>query len=249
MNKRLYILLLLLPALAFLGCRKNVLDPAFRSDARILLTANDTDGARGDSLVFTFAIWPNSLLDTTMYLYAQVMGTVAPVERAFTIQVDPASTALSSEYELPSSFKVPANGFRIPLPIKINRTARLTNSAAKLILRVMPDENFQPGPLVGGLVNAGPVFSLIWTDELTKPAFWDQSGSGMLWTLGKWSKVKHQMVIDATGIRNFQDMSVADKYYVASKALEYLTEYNRNHPGSPLKNENGIVIDICSQCE
>ncbi|MGV3764503.1 MAG: DUF4843 domain-containing protein [Chitinophagaceae bacterium] len=246
MNKRIYILLLLLPALAFLGCRKNVLDPAFRSDARLLLTANNSDGALGDSLVFSFAIWPNSLRDTVVNLYAQVMGTVTPEERTFTLQVDPASTAQPSEYVLPTSFKVPGNGFRVAIPVKINRTARLTDASAKLVLRVMPDDSFLPGPVVTSVVNSGPVFSLIWTDVLTKPVTWDNN---MLWSVGKWSKVKHQLVIDATGIRNFQNITIAEQYYIASRSLEFLTEYNRNNPGNPKKNENGVVIDICSQCE
>lgn len=246
MNKKIYSLLLLFSVLLILGCRKNELDPAFRSEARLLLTANNSDGALGDSLVFSFAIWPNTLRDTVVNLYAQVMGTVAPEARTFTLQVDPASTAQSSEYTLPATFSIPANSFRVAIPVKISRTARLTGTTAKLVLRVVPDENFLPGPPVTSIVNSGPAFSLIWTDVLTKPATWDNN---MLYSVGRWSKVKHQLVIDATGTRNFQNITIAEQYYLASRALEFLTEYNRNNPGNPLKNENGVTIDICSQCD
>ncbi len=235
---------------ATIACRKNKLDPAFRSEARISLTANEADGARADSIVFTFAIWPSSLVDTQINLYAQVMGNLVDRERAFKVEVDTSSTAKTDEYEYPKNLVVPPGNYRVAIPVKIKRSARLVNAQAKLKLNIVPNDNFLPGPRVStGLVNSGPSYSIIWSDQLTKPAFWDQVGVGMLWTVGKWSKVKHQLIIDATGIRNFQDLTTADKYYIASKSLEYLNAYNAGHPGNPMKNENGLVIDICSQCD
>ncbi len=236
--------------IAFTACNKNELDPTFKSEARLSLTANETDGARADSIAFAFSVWATSLKDTTIIIYAQTMGNLSDKDRSFNIEIDNSSTALPEEYEIPRNFVIPAGGFKVAIPIKIKRTARLSDATAKLKINVGSNENFTPGPDVWtGQVITGGDFSIVWTDQLIKPVFWDQTGTGMIWTVGKWSKVKHRLIIDASGVTNFEGITTTKKYYIATETRNALLEYNAQHPGNPLKNESGFVINICSQCD
>ena len=85
------------------------------------------------------------------------------------------------------------------------------------------------------IINYGPTYQVNFTDMLTKPATWDIAGFGMNGYVGTWSQVKHKLIIDATGIRNFNALTNAQKYQVQSVAARYLADYNDANPGNPLK--------------
>jgi len=246
MNKNYSIIiscLYLIIQFAISSCDKNELDPSFKADARLLLTVSSDQGAVADSVLFSFAVWSPNLQDTIIMVTAQVMGNLSKVDREFKIAVDPTSTALVSEYSLPSNFSIPANDFKFSFPVTIKRTARLTTEVAKLTLLVVENENFKPGSKVTGTVNSGPSFNILWADVLTKPTIWD---SGMLFAVGKWSKVKHQLIIDLTGIREYSSTTTAQRFAIASILLDWVNTYNASHPGNPLLDENGDLVRIGS---
>lgn len=248
MKKSIFFSILILSAtmvITLVACKKNTLDPSFKAQARLMLSGVADEGARADSLGFSFAIWPTSVKDTQLTVVAQLMGDITGTDRSFDIEVDPASTALADEYQLPSSFVLPAGSFRTSFPVTIKRSARLTNATASLILKVKANENFVPGPVYSNTVNLGPAFRIVWTEVLTQPASWNTS---MLFAVGRWSRVKHQAIIDVTGIRNYDNLNYSQTYAIASAMLDWLNAYNASHPGNPLKDENGLEVRICSQC-
>ncbi len=248
--KKIFFLLLLTSVFILPGCKKNEQDASYKGNALIIMGGDANQGAAGDSTLYSFAIWPIDTVSTNINLIVQTTGNLSAAEREFKIEVDAAaSTALAAEYEFPTSFKIPAQGFRVVLPVKIKRSARLTNTQVKLALKIVATKDFAPGPSVPGAVVSGPTFKIIWNDMLIKPTFWDPSGTNNLQSyFGKWSKVKHQLIIDATGIRNFSGLALSTKYNMQSKSQEFLNNYNAAHPGNPLKDENGVVIAICNGC-
>ncbi|NII29068.1 DUF4843 domain-containing protein [Pseudoflavitalea sp. X16] len=238
------ILTIFLPA-AFTACKKNVHDASFKAQARLQVGGVEAEGARKDSIGFTFAIWPTTLADTVVTVVVQTMGNVADKDRSFTLVADSGTTALPAEYELPSNLVIPANSFKVMFPVRIKRSDRLKNEIVKLVLRVQPNEHFLPGPVLAGTADLGPAFRIVWTEVLTQPAVWNNS---MLYAVGRWSRVKHQAIIDVTGIRNYDGLNYSQTYAIAAVMLDWLNAYNTAHPGAPLLDEKGQEVRICSQC-
>lgn len=245
MQKINHFMIFLFLLAGFTACEKNEQDPTFKAQARLQIGGVDTEGARIDSISFTFAIWPTTLADTVVTVVAQTMGNVSAVDRTFSIVVDSGTTALVAEYQLPTKLVIPANSFRTTFPLRIKRSARLKTEIAKLVLRVQANDHFLPGPVLGGTVNLGPYFRIVWTEILTQPAVWNSS---MLFAVGKWSQVKHQAIIDVTGIRNYDNINYSQTYAIAAVMLDWLNDYNASHPGAPLLDEKGQEVRICSQC-
>ncbi|WEK37024.1 MAG: DUF4843 domain-containing protein [Candidatus Pseudobacter hemicellulosilyticus] len=245
-SSRFYYTLLILLTLVAVACEKNEQDPSFKTQARLLLSGLEAEGARTDTIGFTFAIWPTSLADTQVTVVAQTMGNLSGQDRSFSIAVDTGTTALPEEYSLPASFVIPADSFRARFPVTIKRSSRLTAQAVKLALVVKENEHFLPGPrFTGSVVYSGPRFSIVWTEVLTQPAIWNSS---MLYAVGRWSRVKHQAIIDVTGIRNYEGLGYSQTYAIAATMLDWLNDYNASHPNDPLRDENGLEVKICSQC-
>lgn len=245
MQKTTSLIILLCLLAGITACKKNVQDPTFKAQARLQLGGLDTEGARADSIVFTFAIWPTTLADTTVTVIAQTMGNVADYDRTFTLATDSGTTAQASEYALPATLVIPAKAFNIRFPVTIKRSDRLKTERARLVLRVKANDQFLPGPVLNGVAALGPRFTIEWTEVLTQPAIWNTS---MLYAVGRWSQVKHQKIIDVTGIRNYDGLTYSQTYAIASVMLDWLNDYNAAHPGAPLLDEKGQEVRICSQC-
>ncbi|UYQ95797.1 DUF4843 domain-containing protein [Chitinophaga horti] len=247
--KRNHLIYILLAAFNFLAaCEKNEQDPAYKGEPGLVIGGLEAEGASGSALSYSFAISPSAVTKDTLSLMVQTIGNVSDVDRSFSIAIDTNRTnALAGEYQLPKTFVMPAGQFKQTLPLVLNRASRLKDTSTTLSLVVVENENFKPGPYLGGVANMGPQFTVTWSDRLTKPSYWDNAGTGMIYTAGKWSRVKHQLLIDASGYAEYSTLDFTVKYYIAGVAAEYLQKLNAAS-GTPLKNETDVVISICSQC-
>lgn len=255
--KHTYLILFVLLTGVTLSCKKNNQDATFKGKNQLIIGGDYSQTSAQDSIVFSFAEFDLTTTEGEIMMNVLISGEVAKTDREFKVEVvDSLSAVNKDEYSIPTGLKIPAGQTKSVFYVKIKRTPRLVNEYAKIVLRVVPNENFEPGPktpvnyiiasnLNPWVINYGPTFKLLWTDVLTKPPSWDVGGVGMNGYVGIWSKVKHKLIIDATGIRNFSALSNAQKYQLQSVAAIYLNNYNNAHPGDPLKNENGVVIKIC----
>lgn len=242
------------------ACKRNVLDPVYKGKNQLVIGSDFSQNTAADSVIFSFAELENNVKEGNIIVNVQISGQISDKDRSFKLEANAAgTTALPEEYEIPQSVVVPAGAVRTTIYLKVKRTARLTGTLAKLRLQVVGNENFEPGVVtqVGTfiasnmpqfMVNYGPAFDFLWTDMLTKPPTWDAAGYGFSFAVGNWSKVKHQLIIDATGTRSFMSATSPEKYALAAKAARFLADYNTAHPGAPLRNEDGIIISICSNC-
>lgn len=244
------ILIVLMALLVCISCEKNELDPAFKGISRIVIGVASADGARADSILFSFATFGDDVQETDIRLIAQTMGNLSDAPRTFQLEADPVlTTAQPGEYEFPETVTIPPQGFRVTVPVKLMRTERLKETGTKLVLRVVPTSDFEPGPHVpGNLVNVGPSFNIVWNDQFTKPPGWDMPGITSMRLLGNWSRVKHQLVVELTGVRDFSALPTITKYWIQSVCLHYLASYNAANPGNPLRNEMGEIIGFCNTC-
>ena len=122
----------------------------------------------------------------------------------------------------------------------------MRKNARKLVLRLLPSDDFQTGE-VNKLVK-----SITISDKLERPTRWKDNSYYYKLYLGDWSEVKHRFMIDVTGqkwdnefliyiINNYDTYSLRN-YYLA-KIKKALAEYNadpKNNP--PLKDENGKEV-------
>lgn len=142
---------------------------------------------------------------------------------------------------------LPANQNVLKLNVIVKREdAGLRKNARKLVLRLLPSDDFQTGE-VNKLVK-----SITISDKLERPTRWKDNSYYYKLYLGDWSEVKHRFMIDVTGqkwdnefliyiINNYDTYSLRN-YYLA-KIKKALAEYNadpKNNP--PLKDENGKEV-------
>ena len=212
-----------------LSCKKSVIDSKYKGDAAIGV-GNKTSL---DSAVISFAAGASNLTDSTIYLSAQITGSVADKDRYFGIQVvDSLSTAVSSEYSLPEKYVLPAGAYETVFPVILKRSARLRTNPVRLYLKVIPFQDFVVAPIKAAY---RPYFKLIWNDKLSKPASWPTS-------FGAYSDKKYELIIQLTGYTTFSNLSFQTPYMILTIVQTYVSEYNAANPGSPLRDENGNLV-------
>lgn len=229
----------------FFGCKKNEQDTSFRDVNRISVEGLPADRPTADSVKYSFAAYP-AVITYNLTLVVKIGGEVINTDREFKIEIDAAkTTAVPDEYTLPSSFIIKAGSVVANVPITVKRSARTRTRSVKLTLKAVPNDNFELGKKSS--------FTFIWTEDFIKPANWAAFFQN---TLGNYSKAKHELIVLNT---DYKDLDLIDpnkdfnQYtvisYLASAALAAKNEYNAAHPGAPLKNEFGEVIDICRDCK
>lgn len=251
----------LLATSLFFSCKKNGIDATYKGDTQMIIGgdywANNSDK---DSVVFSFAEFNSNVTEGEVVINMNIAGNVANVDREVNIVVrEQGTTALPAEYELPNPLIMPAGQVKASFVVKVKRTPRLQSALATLVLEVLPNEHFKPGVftpvntiiasnLLPAVVNFGPTFKIVWTDTYTKPATWDVAGVGVVFYFGKWSPAKHKFIVEATGVRNFANLSTAERYRIQSLSYQALRAYNLANPSNPILNQDNVPIQICSNC-
>lgn len=218
----------------------------FKDVNRITIEGLPAERPVADSVNFSFAPYPVATTSYPLTLVAKIGGEVTDSDREFKVEVDAGkTTADPSEYVLPSSFVIKAGTVVSNIPITVKRSARIANRSVKLTLKTSANHNFEMGKK--------SAFTFIWTDDVVRPATW---GTGFQFYLGNYSKVKHRLILSST---EYKDLNLIDAnkdfalydviMYIASATLAAKNDYNAAHPGAPLKNEFGDVIDICQDCK
>lgn len=247
--------------LAALSCKKNEIDPTYKGATQLIIGGDYwANNSARDSVTFSFAEYDLNVTEGEILMNVNMAGQVSNKDREFNISVETnGTTAQASEYELPEKFIMPAGQVKTSFIVKVKRTPRLVNQTAALVLKIDPNEIFEPGvvtpvntiiasnlnPIV---INYGPSFKIVWTDQFTKPATWDVSGVGVLYNIGQWSPAKHKFMVDVTGIRSIVGLTDPQRYAIAAMMFKELDEYNEANPNNPLLNQSGVPIQICSSC-
>ena len=224
--------------------------------------------------VYTFAYYPESIQKDTLQIELISVGEVTDYPRTvrfeqvtkewkYTYDEEEPEKVVDSTYvdmEFPAVAGVhyeslgeknelilPANQNVLKLNVIVKREdAGLRKNARKLVLRLLPSDDFQTGE-VNKLVK-----NITISDKLERPTRWKDNSYYYKLYLGNWSEVKHRFMIDITGqkwdndflvyiIGNYDTYSLRD-YYLA-KIKKALAEYNadpKNNP--PLKDENGKEV-------
>ncbi|WP_443936574.1 DUF4843 domain-containing protein [Pedobacter sp. MW01-1-1] len=199
---------------------------------------------------YTFFYEDASVKEDTVFFDIYAIGGVSEKDRSFSLeqeQVVNANNPVGGQQYLDfkdpratKNFVIKAGSVHTKVPIILLRHPSLKTNTYVLKFKVVDDENFKIGEK-----------SNIWrkvefTDRLSQPAAWNASATQYYY--GKYSVTKHQFMIDYTGQK-------WDQEFMSSIGAEYalmqfwigtlkigLTSYNAQHPGNPLKDENGELV-------
>jgi hypothetical protein len=217
------------------GCKKEPLEPGYSGKPAVGIAGTLIQNSTGDSALISFGTRAASVTDSTVYIAARITGDASTGERTFSVVVvDSLSTAAKDEFVLPTRFVIPANSINASFPVVLKRSARLAGQNVRIVLAVKDTEEFLKGPTSGRF---SPVFKLIWNDQLVKPANWPG-------TFGAYSATKFRIIIQQTGYTDFTNMHVSVMYQVLFAAQDYVLKYNDDHPGAPLRDENGSLVSF-----
>jgi len=235
------------------GCEKK--EYLYRdSTARIWLGVRESVniGPVVDSAISSFALKPATVLYDTVYIGANITGNAAPVDRPFKLEVVSDSTnVLSSDYTIGAAV-MPANAFTVRIPVIVKKNVQGLNLAkqkAQVMVRFVPDENFQQGtPGVWNFVgdNSFNRFRIIWFNFLPQPPTW----VAIITVAGAFTQAKYKFIIDQLGISEFsrfQGNFVALNSFQAA-LRKALSDYNSNPAnagrpeGWPYLDDNGTPL-------
>ena len=224
-------------AMTMVAC-SNDQDFYYRDTPRVRLVGPEAWTVGSDSLTFSFVTYPNDTTEKVMMVNAVIMGTPQDHDRTANIVVDnDLTTASPQQYSLPATVTIPAGQTSAAFPVTLRRDASLQQQPVRLYIKVAPSDDFQPG------VNEENHLLLVWNDILSKPTNWDELKE----FFGEYSNTKYRfMIANAGGITEFDTdkLSWGELMNLRIKFQNALQDYNNAHPGNPLKDENGVLVEF-----
>lgn len=211
--------------MAVLSSCKKATELQYASDDNIYFDLTDRTGARVDSIVYSFALFPELASDTIL-LPLRISGNRIANERSFRIRVvDSATTAEPNLHYKPleEEYKVPAGKGIVHVPVIIFNTD--TALAGKMVrikfqLESTTDLHAEFKKL--------DTFRLMFSNRLEKPVWWD------VWSgeLGPYSRVKHELFIRASGTT---ELPATNSDATTTPKVLYYTRRFRSFLNDPLQ--------------
>ena len=235
--KKIHILLIILFQFVLFSCKKNdthfwIGDDFGRIEGPKEWTLSS------DSIRFSFASYQTIVQDYEFIAKVYVTGNVSSTDRKVGITVDTkGTTATAAQYVVPTTVTIPKNEHFALLPIKIKRTADLTQKAVRLKLTINEQEEIKPGTKEWNSIN------VIWSDILMKPINWDN----LTEFFTNYSDTKYRFIIDVLQIGDFtygqpSGMTWGQMNYYRLRVIQALQEYNAANPSKPLTDENNQLV-------
>src|SRR5688572_18489366 len=134
-----------LTAIMFLvGCKKSELTPYEQPD--MVYIYKDYFSMTNDSMVYSFAIKPATLLQDTVKIPVRIMGLAKNTDREVNVVVvaDSSNAKAGQHYELlPTIIK--ADAYASNIPVLVKRTPDLQVAEVNLLLEIRESKDFKPG--------------------------------------------------------------------------------------------------------
>ena len=203
-----YILFSVLCCMVFFACKKEE-TPLFNTTENVYFDFTpDEDDDKTDSLLYSFAYFPDKGEDT-VFIPVRLSGFRVSRDRTFILKiVDSSTTAKASvHYEpLKDKYIMAADSGMCMVPlILLNKDTLLKSKTLTIGLTLMPTEDLA---VAFTLQNKGIVK---FSNRLEKPDWWNAWAG----ELGDYSRVKHELFIRVSGTTelgtNFQDFNTIPK--------------------------------------
>lgn len=188
-----------------------------------------------EDTVYSFAVKPSSLVLDTVPLYITLIGEQCDYNRTFQLRPTAESQLSNEHYRLPELI---LEGGKVSdtLGLILIKDADLQDTSFLLELEFVESPDFARGVDRKIRIHVG--------NKLTEPSNWEADLESFF---GVYSRVKHTLIIDATGIADFKDLGLGVKKNLVQLTKNHLAELNaaRALEGKgPLEDEQGRVVVI-----
>jgi hypothetical protein len=253
--KQLINLIILFAAL-LTSCREEQL-PVYQNDPGLYFFRESYSGAnvQRDSLSFTFfAKQIPAGEQFVQYIDIRTVGFPENRDRKFKLiqsNVEDADAATPGVHYIAfddplmeQHLVIPANTIEYKIPVFFLNDPSLSTKKVRLKIEIGENENFGVG------IHAQSTFVVNFSDVADRPHTWIDNKPTENWFpwFGFWSAVKMKFISLNLGFYDFdetyhQTESNLLNYY-ARKMYRLLREYNEAHPGDPMRDENGNLIQF-----
>ncbi|WEK18479.1 MAG: DUF4843 domain-containing protein [Candidatus Pedobacter colombiensis] len=207
----------------------------YENDPRIFFQIPGTGSvALRDSIIYSFPAHPTVKDQDTLWFNACIMGNAAAVDRQVGIKINTdKSTAVEGlNFKIDSKI-MPANAFKVRIPIVIYRTG-LLNKSVRLQVEVQESKDFK----IGYERYNKAVF--IWGDKFLKPDIWDTSNYRS--AFGTFTETRYAFILKACNTVELPDpMNLVMLGYYNALVRQALIDYNNTPGNTPLTDELGTV--------
>ncbi len=181
-----------------------------------------------DSLVYSFMLHPGVSEDVVEIPF-RLIGMRTPLERKIGIRIiREKTTAKENRDFVIEEGRLRADSIHGKLRVRLKRTPALNTGDLVIGLCLDANEYFAAPPFDEA------TYRIIVTNRLTQPTGWP---------FNEYSRVKHEFVIKVTGIgTGYEKWSGQEKVYWTGVLNKALYNYNKEHPGAPLTDENGLQV-------
>ena len=179
-----------------------------------------------DSIVYSFALHPDTE-EGIVEVPFKLIGLATSVNRTVGVEVVSTGTTAKDNFII-ENCELPADAIEGTLKVRVKKTDNLDAQNLSLVVRLCENNHFSAAPI------DEDTYRIVLTNQLIKPTGWP---------FGEYSSVKHQFVIKVTGIAtDYNKWNNSDRIYYTGILVKALYEYNKEHPGEPLKDENGLLV-------
>jgi hypothetical protein len=248
--KRIRFYIIALALLVMASCKQDDLK-LFNDIARIQFSSpiaiyTTSYSTMDTTKTYTFFYKTDNIKQDTVFFDIYTSGNISTKDRAFSlqqVQVNGLTNAVAgTDYKaftdptVNSAYVIKAGQAHAIVPIVLLRNISLKTTLVTLKFAVAANENFQPGE------ESCMWRKVIFTDNISKPASWRDN------LYGTYSLTKHTFMINSTGQKWDEAFCLnlpylqSSLYYYMGMLKQALADYNKAHPGSPLTDENGLLV-------
>lgn len=220
----------------FSACTKDI--QGYENDPRMFFQIPGTGSvALRDSMIYSFPAHPKVGESDTVWFNACIMGNASSHDREIGIKINTEKSTAIEGVNFKFQTKVlPANAFKVRIPIIINR-AGLKDKSVRLQLEVAENKDFKTG------YNRYSTAVFIWGDKFLKPDNWTNANATILDyedVFGKFSETRFAFILNACQIVELPDpTNIVLLAYYNAVVREALIRYNTANP--KLTDENGDI--------
>ncbi|MBA6152046.1 DUF4843 domain-containing protein [Gelidibacter maritimus] len=220
-NKIFGVLLLLI---ALSGCNNKYLEyDESLSTVRFIYNI-----AEQDSVTYSFALHPG-VSEDVIDIPIQLIGLTSPVDREVGVEIDKEkTTAKENDNFIIGQSVIQADSITGKLRVNVKKTSNLEDESLVIAFKLSENANFASSPIDKS------TYKIILTSKLIEPSDWP---------FNEYSRVKHEFVIKVTGKgTNYSEWNAQELIYYIGELNKALYEYNKEHPGDFLTDENGLLV-------
>lgn len=205
-----------------------------------------------DSTLFSFAYAKPNVKDSILKLVIRIEGAPTNVDRPYQLSTNPSSTAVENTHFtfVNKQFVIKANKITDTLKIKFNRTPDMAANRLKLMLDLLPSENFKT-KMESKVINSTTGKKLwytkhtVWADDvLNVPKFWS------IPSLGTFTRKKVLLMGDVLGIDISTlntNVTIPEVMYYGSFMQRYLNEMKANNKTIYEDDGSPMIMGLSSQ--